>query len=117
MKNIILLAFLFLLPMTLVYAQEAAPAAPPADPEAKKPVLMAKDGMVPDEQTAIRIAEAVWIPIYGEDTVLREQPFMATLNDKTWEVTSISPGAVKEGTIKAQISKMDGRIISVSRSD
>jgi hypothetical protein len=31
-------------------------------------------GFVPDEKTAIRIAEAVWSPIYGEEEIRREKP-------------------------------------------
>ena len=36
-----------------------------------------KDGFVPDKETAMRIAEAVWIPIYGKDKIESEKPFEA----------------------------------------
>src|SRR5262249_7899264 len=32
-----------------------------------------KEGYVPDAATAIKIAEAVWIPIYGEETLKNEK--------------------------------------------
>jgi hypothetical protein len=35
-------------------------------------------GFVPDEKTAIRIAEAVWSPIYGEEQIQGEKPFVAS---------------------------------------
>ncbi|HYR44424.1 MAG TPA: Clp protease N-terminal domain-containing protein, partial [Terriglobia bacterium] len=42
-----------------------------------------KDGCVPDAATAIVIAGAVWLPIYGADIVNSQQPFLATLSDET----------------------------------
>ena len=43
-----------------------------------------KDGFVPDAHTAIRIAEAVWIPIYGEQKLKKEKPFHAQYRDDHW---------------------------------
>jgi hypothetical protein len=34
-----------------------------------------KDGLVPDAETAMRIAEAVWIPIFGHEEVERLKTF------------------------------------------
>ncbi len=39
-----------------------------------------KDGYVPDAKTAIRIAVAIWEPIYGEKQIAREKPFTARLD-------------------------------------
>lgn len=39
------------------------------------------EGYVQGSETAIRIAEAVWLQIYGED-IYKEKPFVATLKDK-----------------------------------
>jgi hypothetical protein len=36
-----------------------------------------KNGFVPDKETAIRIAETVLIPIYGEKQIASERPFSA----------------------------------------
>lgn len=47
--------------------------------------------MVPDGLTAIRIAEAIWLPIYGEK-VLSEKPYNAILiGDSMWVVTGSLP--------------------------
>jgi hypothetical protein len=43
-------------------------------------------GFVPDEKTAIRIAEAVWSPIYGEAMIQGEKPFVASLKSGVWTV-------------------------------
>jgi hypothetical protein len=34
-----------------------------------------KDGFVPDAKTAVKIAEAVLIPVYGENKIESERPF------------------------------------------
>jgi hypothetical protein len=45
-----------------------------------------KEGFVPNEKTAIRIAEAVLGPIYGEDQIAKERPFAATLKGGVWTI-------------------------------
>jgi hypothetical protein len=41
---------------------------------------------VPNEETAIKIAEAVWLPIYGED-IYNKKPYNAELiGDSVWHV-------------------------------
>ena len=72
-----------------------------------------KNGFVPDSQTAIRIAEAVWIPIYGEERITKEKPFKAILRGDTWLVTGTLPPRAVGGTAIAEISKLDGRIVRV----
>jgi hypothetical protein len=72
------------------------------------------NGFVPDAATAMRIAEAVWIPIYGEAHIAAQKPFKASLKGDVWTVTGKdlppqSPGGVAE----ADISKRDGRILRV----
>jgi hypothetical protein len=72
-------------------------------------------GYVPDEETAILIAVAVWNPIYGKETILKEKPFKARLENGIWYVSgSLPKGWVKGGVAVAEIVKSDGRIIRVS---
>jgi hypothetical protein len=78
----------------------------------KRPWIPDK-GFVPDSATAIRIAEAVWIPIYGEKLVAGEKPYRATLRGDTWTVTGSLPEGFEGGTAIAEISKRDGRILRV----
>lgn len=75
-----------------------------------------KEGFVPNEETASRIAEAVWIPIYGEENIRDQKPFHASLHQGKWTVTGTLPPGVAGGTAIAVISKKDGRILSVSHS-
>jgi hypothetical protein len=70
-------------------------------------------GFVPDSLTAVRIAVAVWTPIYGHAVIDREQPYRAELHGGVWRVV----GSLKRGpggVALAEIAKRDGRILRVS---
>jgi hypothetical protein len=74
-----------------------------------------KEGYVPDEKTAIRIAVAVWIPIYGEKDIEKERPYQAKLDKGIWTVEgSLPEGWTKGGVAVAEIAKDDGCILRVS---
>ncbi len=49
------------------------------------------NGFVPDSATAVRIAVAIWTPIYGEDRIAAEQPCHAQLRGGIWTVTVSLP--------------------------
>jgi NTF2 fold immunity protein len=73
-----------------------------------------KDGFVPDAATAARIAEAVWIPLYGEKRISLEKPFKVSLHGDVWTVTGKDlPAGWDGGVAEADISKRDGRILRV----
>ena len=72
------------------------------------------NGFVPDSITAVRIATAVWNPIYGERQIQGEQPYRASLRDGIWTVESSLPDGMRGGVAVAEISKRDGRIIRVN---
>jgi hypothetical protein len=46
--------------------------------------LPPRAGYVPDSATAVRIAEAVLMPIYGKEHIESERPFIAELKDRVW---------------------------------
>ena len=73
------------------------------------------EGFVPDSLTAARIAEAIWIPIYGEQRILAQRPYRATLRDSVWTVEgSMQPPYSFGGVAIAEVAKADGRILRVS---
>ena len=92
--------------------------APAFAADAPKHTVRPRDGYVPDGKTAIRIAVAIWEPIYGEKQIAREKPYLASLTNGVWTVTGSLPRIpfvdVKGGTAIAEISKEDGRILRVS---
>lgn len=68
--------------------------------------------LVPDSTTAIKIAEAIWLPIYGEK-VLREKPYNAELKDSTWLVYGTLPLNSLGGVAFIEIRKTDCKILKV----
>jgi hypothetical protein len=75
-----------------------------------------KNGFVPDEATAVAVAEAVLIPVYGKDTILSERPFKAVLRGEKWTVTGSvpcnSPGLpCPGGEAVVWVSKKTGQIL------
>ena len=73
-----------------------------------------KGGFVPDAATAIKIAVAVWTPIYGEAHIAEEKPYHATLKGGVWTVEgSMHPPNAPGGVAFARISQKDGRILEV----
>jgi NTF2 fold immunity protein of polymorphic toxin system component len=76
--------------------------------------VVPKNGFVPDAASASRIAEAVWIPIYGEEMISSEKPFKVSLHADVWTVTGKDlPDGRLGGVAEADISKRDGRILRV----
>jgi hypothetical protein len=70
-------------------------------------------GVVPNEITAVKIAEAVFLPIYGEEEVSKYRPYEATLKGGVWTVFgTLKPGA-RGGTPTVTIQKSDGKVIDV----
>jgi len=66
------------------------------------------------QATAIRIAVAVWEPIYGADQIAGEKPYKATLADGVWTVTGSLPEHMNRGGVaELDVEKGDGRILRV----
>jgi hypothetical protein len=78
------------------------------------------DGFVPDSQTAVKVAEAVLIPVYGEKQICSEEPFTAELKGAVWTVggTLRCPDGkggfttdCDGGVAVVKLSKTDGRVL------
>jgi len=70
------------------------------------------DGYIPDEETAIKIAEAIWLPIYGEK-INDEKPYHAILqNDSIWIVEGTLHSELG-GVVRAEIQKKDGKVLKI----
>jgi hypothetical protein len=82
--------------------------------QSQKHNVIPKNGYVPDAKTAIRIAVAVWSPIYGEKHIQGKKPFKAKLHKGVWIVEGSLPKGWIGGVPVAEIAKKDGRIIRVS---
>lgn len=77
----------------------------------EKPNLVFRD-LIPDELTAVKIAEAVWLPIYGQK-IYNQKPFKARLKDSgTWIVEGTLHKA-KGGVAYIEIQKKDCKVLKV----
>ncbi|MEO8206301.1 MAG: NTF2 fold immunity protein [Chthoniobacterales bacterium] len=76
---------------TNISSAPQAPTALVASTVEGKHTVQPKAGYVPDSQTAIAIAVAVWNPIYGKKQIGNEKPYNAVLKDGVWTVTGSMP--------------------------
>jgi NTF2 fold immunity protein len=86
--------------------------------------VIPKTGYVPDSATALKVAEAVLIPVYGQAKIESQRPFTARLKDGVWTVSgtllcagvqqgrevSLSPC---QGILEVRISKSDAHILEM----
>ena len=85
-----------------------------ADPQpAPDPGYVPPNGLVPDAETAIAVAVAIWNPIYGAKEIQGQRPFKAKLLKDVWYVEGSLPRGVPGGVAEARISKKDGRVLYV----
>ena len=72
---------------------------------------------MPDAATAVKIAEAVLVPVFGEQKISSERPFKAKLEGDVWTVDGTlycadgKIGLCPGGTARVKLSKNDGRIL------
>ena len=70
-------------------------------------------GAVPTAEVAIKIAVAVWEPIYGKDRIVRQAPYSAKEIEGYWIVRGYLPPSHYGGTALAIIEKKSGKIIHI----
>jgi hypothetical protein len=77
-------------------------------------------GYVPDGTTAVRIAQAVWTPIYDARELREQRPFVATLRGDVWHVQgTINPPHldIPGGVAVAEIHRVTGKILRISHGE
>jgi len=76
-------------------------------------VFECNGGVVADKETAIRIAEAILSPVYGEKAIREQRPYQVTLKDGKWTVDGTIPPGFVRGSFHIVILQLDGRIIEI----
>lgn len=71
-----------------------------------------EDGYVPDKETAIKIAEAIWLPVFGEK-IYKNKPFIAELKKGVWIVQG-TLHAQKGGVPYIEIQKKDCKVLKIT---
>jgi hypothetical protein len=73
-----------------------------------------KNGFIPDQKTAVAVAEAVLSAIYGNKLIASERPFSAKLVAGVWVVEGSLPESTPNGGVaEIRISKQTGCILRV----
>lgn len=74
-----------------------------------------KTELIPDEETAINIAETYLFKIYGKSTIVRERPYKIRLVNGYWVIIGSLPWYYsKGGTFELIIKSKDGTIMRIS---
>jgi hypothetical protein len=73
-----------------------------------------QEGYVPNEETAIKIAVAVWEPIYGSKKISHEKPYKAKLQNGVWFVTGSLKSGWKGGVAEIEICQTTAQVIRLS---
>lgn len=97
---------------------ELAEQVSPADYQARQ-LFVPEQGCIPDAVTAVKVAEAVLWPVYGEE-IARQRPFRAELvGDTAWAVLGTFHGSKNKdvvvfgGVAYILIRKQDGSILGM----
>jgi hypothetical protein len=79
----------------------------------ERQVCVAK--VIPDQETAIAVAEPILFKIYGRNQILREKPYVVHLVAGYWFLSGSLPKGWLGGTFEIILSAKDGRVIRLIR--
>lgn len=82
--------------------------------EEKNKLMIPEEGVVPDRETAIKIATILLSKKYGQRTVIFQKPFDVHLIDGYWHVGGTLPEGFTGGTALIIISKKNGCVIHLA---
>ena len=69
-----------------------------------------KEGLVPDKETAIKLAEVILFRLYGEKNITAQKPYNVTKDENIWWVCGAPPPAFGS-SFKIAISQQTGAIL------
>jgi hypothetical protein len=74
-----------------------------------------KDGVIPNKEMAMKIAEIILNSVYGEKTIAEEKPLNVTLKNNVWIVEgTLAKKWMLGGVAAIEIAKDDGCVIRIS---
>ncbi len=83
------------------------------DQKSEQNINIQKNGLVSNDEIAKKIAETIWVSIYGQ-SVVKEKPYKATLiGDSLWIVEGTSAKENCGGVARIEIRKRDCKILKV----
>ena len=114
-KAVLLISVLFfiaIVPVSLSPGQ--TPTSRPIPPKVvsgKDRYPLPKEGLVPDKETAIKIAEAVLFRLYGEGSIMGQRPYVVKEDDYIWWITGTLPKDTFGIVFKIGISKHTAAVL------
>jgi hypothetical protein len=73
-----------------------------------------ENGCIPDTSTAVKIAEAIWLPVYGE-RIYEKRPFKAELlGDSIWIVAGTLPKNSLGGVPYIELRRSNAEVIGIA---
>jgi len=81
-----------------------------AEPSPQFSSDLPRSGVVPNAEAAKQIARTIWTPLYGAETIAKQEPLQAELKFNVWIV---SGSTTSEDMLFAFILRADGRILSM----
>ena len=74
------------------------------------------NGVIPDEDTAVKVAHIMFLPIFGTENVDKFLPYHAQCKHGIWTVYgTLKPGS-QGGTPMVRIRKKDGKVLEIWHS-
>jgi hypothetical protein len=97
-------------------AQSPTPTSSPtqdrqSDPLSDYQVPLPKEGLVPDKETAIKIAEVVLFRLYTEPEIIWQRPYAVKLENDVWLISGTMPHDMMGSVFKIAISKQTGEVL------
>jgi hypothetical protein len=98
------------------YGQTAASTAtPPRNLSDDYRTPLPKEGLVPDKETAIKIAEVVLFRLYGEEDIIRQRPYTVKKEDYIWWICGTLPKDSYGTVFNIGISQHTAAILHLTR--
>ena len=69
-----------------------------------------KEGLVPDKETAIKLADVILFRLYGEKHITAQKPYRVTKDENIWWVCGAPPPALGS-SFKIAISQQTGAVL------
>jgi len=77
-------------------------------------VPLPKEGLVPDKETAIQIAEIVLFRLYGKENIIAQRPYTIKQEDDIWWISGTWKGDGFGSNFKIGISKQTAAVLHVT---
>ena len=69
--------------------------------------------VIPDKETAIKVAEVILKKRYGEKNIERQQPFEVYLKNNVWIITGTLKDSSDGGVAYIEIQKLDCKVLKI----